>query len=419
MDTGDKIQDRYELASLLGRGGMAEVWRARDNRLNRFVAVKLLGPGLAGEPNNLVRFFREAQSVAGISHPNVVTVLDFGEHGARPYLVMEYAPGGSLADVTGTPMDPDRARDVVAKIAAGAGAAHARGIVHRDIKPANVLLDQHGNPKLADFGIAAAAGGERLTATGTTVGSPHYISPEQAAGSIATPASDVYSLGVVLYELLTGHRPFEDEGVMAVLVAHVEREPPAPSTHVIGLDPALEALVMRCLSKEPAERFAAGDELSAALSGGAPETAVMGTEIPDKTLVATGAVPAHTAPRPPATSPEAPPHHRSRGARVALLVSGLLVLLLGGAILAAALLGSSPDEGNGSGEDRGPRSGTEQEVPGGTGGGGEPAAPPGNGDTDEEPTPDESPGGGVPSPDVEPTTEPSPDTTDIAPSPGG
>ncbi|HEX2050690.1 MAG TPA: serine/threonine-protein kinase [Actinomycetota bacterium] len=275
MGPGDVVHDRYRLRAPIGRGGMAQVWRADDERLQRPVAIKFLSPHVAQEPDNLVRFFSEAQSVARITHPGVVTVLDFGQHDDRPFLVMEYLPGGSLADVA-TPVDVGRACAIVARVAAAAGAAHAAGIVHRDVKPANVLLDDTGTPKLADFGIASARGHERLTATGTAVGSPHYVSPEQAMDVGTSPASDVYALGVVLYELVTGTRPFDGDSIAAIVVGHVEREPRRPGELVDGLDPTIEAVILRCLEKSPEDRYATGTELATALDAVTPATARAG-----------------------------------------------------------------------------------------------------------------------------------------------
>ncbi|MDQ4124527.1 MAG: protein kinase, partial [Actinomycetota bacterium] len=165
MKAGERVQDRYELIEPLGRGGMAEVWLARDARLERDVAIKFMAANLCHDPEFLVRFFSEAQAVARISHPNVVSVLDFGDFEDRPYLVMECVPGGALSDLTGEPMLPERAVEIVAAAARGAGAAHLAGLVHRDVKPGNILLDETGEPKLADFGIASSAPSEKLTAT--------------------------------------------------------------------------------------------------------------------------------------------------------------------------------------------------------------------------------------------------------------
>jgi len=265
---GSIIQERYELEARLGHGGMAEVWQALDTRLKRPVAIKVLAPQLTEDPEFLVRFFSEAQAIAKISHPNVVEVLDFGQHDGSPYLVMELVPGGALTDKMGEPVAPAEAFELVAAAARGAGAAHSEAIVHRDLKPANILLDEDGRPKLADFGIAASARSERLTATGAAIGSPHYISPEQASSGEATPASDVYSLGIVLYELVTGRRPFEGDNVTAVAIAQVEQEPPAPSTVAPDLDAAVDAIVLKCLAKDPGERFTDGNELAEILSRG-------------------------------------------------------------------------------------------------------------------------------------------------------
>ena len=265
MNAGDVIQARYELTELLGKGGMAEVWRAVDGNLNRPVAIKFLAPQLSDDPEFLVRFFAEAQAVARISHPGVVQVLDFGDYEDCPYLVMEVVDGGPLSELTGDPMEPDRALALVGAAAVAAGAAHQLGIVHRDIKPANILLDVEGGVKLADFGIAASSRSERLTATGVAIGSPHYISPEQASGAVATPASDVYALGVVLYELLCGVRPFVGDNVTAIAIAHVDQTPAPPSDHIPELGPAVDALVLKALAKDPAERFVDGNELAAAL----------------------------------------------------------------------------------------------------------------------------------------------------------
>lgn len=265
MRENDLIQGRYRLQHPIGKGGMAEVWCAHDERLQRPVAVKLLAPQFHDDAEFLVRFFSEAQSVARLNHSNVVDVLDFGDHEDRPYLVMEYLPGGSLADFTGDPMLPERATEIVAEAARGTGAAHAVGLVHRDIKPANILLTQDGRAKLADFGIASSQTSEKLTATGQAIGSPHYISPEQACGAGCGPPSDVYSLGVVLYELLTGRPPFDADNVTAIAIAHVDKAPPPLRSLVPDLDPAIEGLVMRCLSKDPAHRFLDGSALAAAL----------------------------------------------------------------------------------------------------------------------------------------------------------
>ena len=268
MQPGDRLEARYGLEEPLGDGGMAEVWLARDRRLDRPVAVKFLDPALADDAEYLVRFFTEAQSLARISHPNVVTVLDFGEHGGRPFLVMEYVPGGSLMDITGAPIMPERALEIIGRTAAGVGAAHRLGIVHRDIKPGNILLDGDGNPRLADFGIAWSRSAESMTQTGAALGSPHYISPEQARGASAVPQSDVYSLGVVLYELLTGRKLFDADGMTAIAIAHVENVPTPPGAVVPSIPDGIDDLVMRCLAKSPDDRFPDGEALAVAIGDG-------------------------------------------------------------------------------------------------------------------------------------------------------
>ncbi|MDQ3951982.1 MAG: serine/threonine protein kinase, partial [Actinomycetota bacterium] len=265
MKAADRVQDRYTLIEPLGRGGMAEVWLARDERLERDVAIKFMAANLCHDPEFLVRFFSEAQAVARISHPNVVCVLDFGDFEDRPYLVMECVSGGSLADLTGEPVLPERALEIVAAAARGAGAAHRAGLVHRDVKPANILVDENGEPKLADFGIASSAVSEKLTATGAAIGSPHYISPEQATGRPVTAAADVYSMGAVLYELLTGRPPFEADNVTAIAIAHVEQPPVPPSARVAGLPEHLDSVVLACLAKDPAGRPSDGAALAEAL----------------------------------------------------------------------------------------------------------------------------------------------------------
>lgn len=266
VHSGELIHDRYRLEETLGSGGMAEVWRAVDERLERSVAIKFPAANLVDDPEFMVRFFSEAQAVARLSHPNVVHVLDFGEHDGQSYLVMEYAPGGSLKElIEEGPVDAARACELIREAALAAGAAHSEGIVHRDIKPGNILVDEQGHVKLADFGIASTAVAERLTATGAAIGSPHYVSPEQTRGDTATPRSDVYALGVVLYEMLTGVRPIDADSIAAIAIAHVEKQPHPPTAHVPELDPEISALVMRCLRKEPGERFPDGNELAAAL----------------------------------------------------------------------------------------------------------------------------------------------------------
>src|SRR5882757_6940203 len=218
------IGGRYRLDDVLGRGGMSEVWLAEDLELGRLVAIKLLAP----DADN-ARFEREARAVASLAHPNITQLYDYGEDGGRPYIVLEYVPGGTLEERlrSGSTLSDDETFGIAAGIAAGLAHAHARGVVHRDLKPANVLFDEEGRPKLADFGIARMAAGEgTLTEAGTVLGTAAYISPEQAAGEPASAASDVYSFGVMLYRMLTGRLPFESNNPMELVALHRDAEPP-------------------------------------------------------------------------------------------------------------------------------------------------------------------------------------------------
>jgi WD40 repeat protein/tRNA A-37 threonylcarbamoyl transferase component Bud32 len=260
----------FDLLEPLGEGGMGVVWKARQVKLNRLVALKMvLGDHRAGS-KDLIRFLAEAEAVAAVKHPHVVQVYDYGEANGRPFLAMEYLSGGSLSDRLKRSglHDPKAAAELVATLAGAVHAAHDLGIVHRDLKPGNVLYDEHGQPKVTDFGLAKRAGGSDLTATQAVMGTPAYMAPEQARGDtkFVGPQADVYSLGVILYEFLTGSRPFEAPDQLALLRKVAEDEPERPSKKAPGLPRDLELICLKSLAKDPAERYPTAGALAKDLS---------------------------------------------------------------------------------------------------------------------------------------------------------
>lgn len=264
------LPDRYANPEQIGRGGMGEIFRATDTALGRAVAIKVLDDRYAQDFSVRERFTREALAVARLSgNPNIVTIYDVGEQGDRPFIVMEYLAGGSLEQRLRDEgvQQPAQALAWLEQAANALDAAHRNGIVHRDVKPANLLLDVHGRVHVADFGIASAAGMQSLTQTGTVLGTASYLSPEQASGETTSAASDLYSLGVVAFELLTGRRPFEGETIAEEAAAHVNAEVPSVQTFNRRLPRELDAVFARALSKEPRRRFASGAEFVAALRG--------------------------------------------------------------------------------------------------------------------------------------------------------
>ena len=307
---------------------MGEIFHATDETLGRAVAIKVLDERHAEDQAIRERFTREALSAARLSgRPNVVTIFDVGESGGRPFIVMEYLSGGSLDDRVQTgPTAPGQALDWLEQAAAALDAAHAEGVVHRDVKPANLLLDGADNVHVADFGIASAAGMDSLTKTGTVIGTAAYLSPEQAQGSRATPASDRYALGVLAWELLTGRRPFGGDTPAAEAAAHVHADVPLIASQHDGLPEKLDAVFGRALAKDPAARYPSAAEFVAALRdavhAGSPRTEVLATT-------------PRSAPR-----RATPPAARTR---IPLVVG--LIALLGLGIVAAALIASTRDDG--------------------------------------------------------------------------
>ena len=257
---------RYRIVSPLGSGGMADVYLAEDERLGRLVAVKVLKARLAADDEFLERFRIEAQAAASLNHPGIVAVYDRGSADGATYIAMEYVRGESLKQKLRRDgaLPPDEAVTIALAVLSALGAAHARAIVHRDATSYNVMLDEGGRVVVTDFGIARM-GESALTRTGAMMGTSSYLSPEQAQGRPADERSDLYSLGVVLYEMLTGRVPFRGESDVAVAVQHVSAAPPNPRTLAPGVSEALACVVMRALSKDPGDRYQTAEDFAAAL----------------------------------------------------------------------------------------------------------------------------------------------------------
>ena len=260
----------YQLIETLGEGGMGVVYKARQVKLNRVVALKMILGGHRAGPKDLIRFLAEAEAVAAVRHPHVVQVFEFGDADGRPFLALEYLPGGSLADRLrrGGRLSPVEAAGLVGKLAAAVQAAHELGIVHRDLKPSNVLFDAAGEPKVVDFGLAKRAGGGDLTATQAVMGTPAYMAPEQAKGDtkFVGPQADVYALGVILYECLTGTRPHSADDRLVLLRKVAEDDPVPPRRRDPGLPRDLDLVCLKCLAKDPGDRYATAEAVAADLA---------------------------------------------------------------------------------------------------------------------------------------------------------
>ena len=351
MPEGQVLAGRYELGGVLGRGGMAEVRAGWDLRLGRAVAVKTLLPDLAEQPAVRRSFEGEARAAARLAHPHAVAVFDVGEEGGVPFLVMEQVNGPTLEqEVAGGRLDAGRVRRLGQELLAALGAAHAAGLVHRDVKPANVLMAPDGSAKVADFGIAKAVTAEGatasqtdLTATGQVLGTVAYMAPERLAGQPATVQTDLYSVGVVLYEALSGTRPFAAATPIAMVHAIDQGRPPSLRECCPGVDPALIAVIERAMAKDPEGRFASAAEMSAALQARTEPPARVADA--DRTVMVDHGTAIFDAPptsEPPASpvsavrrSRNTPPGPRPRRRLLALLAAAglalaLLIVVVGG-----------------------------------------------------------------------------------------
>ena len=261
---GSIVDKRYRVLRRLGSGGMADVWLAEDTHLQRQVALKVLHSRYLQDQQFVERFQREAEHAAGLQHPNIVAVFDRGQDAGVNYIAMRYVEGPTLKELIERGLTPEQGVALVRQVLEGARFAHRNGIVHRDLKPQNVIVDEEGKAVVTDFGIARA-GVSEITQTGSVMGTPQYLSPEQAQGFEVTPVSDLYSIGVILYEALTGRVPFEGESAVAVAMKQVSETPQRPSSINPQVSPALDAVVMRALEKEPGQRFQSADAFIAAL----------------------------------------------------------------------------------------------------------------------------------------------------------
>jgi len=314
---GSIVDKRYRVLRRLGSGGMADVWLAEDTHLQRQVALKVLHARYLQDPQFVERFQREAEHAAGLQHPNIVAVFDRGQEDGVNYIAMRYVEGPTLKQLIERGLTPDQAAALVRQVLEGARFAHRNGIVHRDLKPQNVIVDEEGKAVVTDFGIARA-GVSEITQTGSVMGTPQYLSPEQAQGFEVTPVSDLYSIGVILYEALSGRVPFEGESAVAVAMKQVSEVPQRPSSINPQVWPALDAVVMRALEKDPGQRFQSADAFIAALDQAMKEPRVgQGTA-------------AFAAP-PPVVEEVAPVEDRERNWWLwALLVAAILIGLLVG-----------------------------------------------------------------------------------------
>jgi serine/threonine-protein kinase len=353
---GQVFSNRYRIEREIAHGGMAEVYLARDESLDRLVALKALFPEFAREPSFVERFRREAQAAANLNHPNIVAIYDWGQEDGTYFIVMEYVEGRSLRDLLNSQgaLDPNQAADITAEIASALAFAHRSGVVHRDVKPGNVLLTQSGTVKVTDFGIARAGTSEGLTQTGSVMGTATYFSPEQAQGLAVDGRSDVYSVGIVLYEMVCGVAPFTAESPVSVAYKHVREEPVPPTHRNPDCPPALEQIIMSALAKDPEHRYQSADDLRADLLrfrrgrplAAAPITAMV-AEVPTGPMVAAGAaayaasatIASPRVPAEPTAVYDRQPRRTRHPATFTVLTLLVLALVVGGILIAAVMLG--------------------------------------------------------------------------------
>ncbi|MFT3864788.1 MAG: PASTA domain-containing protein [Solirubrobacterales bacterium] len=325
VEVGSVVDGRYRVVAKIGGGGMADVWLAQDDHLQRRIALKVLHRRFAQDREFVMRFQREAEAAAGLQHPNIVAVFDRGEWEGTYYIAMQYVEGPTLKQLIDSGITVEQGVAVIRQVLQAAGYAHRQGIVHRDLKPQNVIVDPEGKAVVTDFGIARA-GVSEITQTGSVMGTPHYLSPEQAQGFEVTAVSDLYSIGVMLYEALTGRVPFEGESAVAVAMKQVSQMPQRPSSIQPRVSPALDAVVMRALEKDPGQRFQSADAFIAALDQAMREPGGAG-----RGTTSFAALPPVVAPEG-EEDPEAAKKRRRNwwiiGALVAILLGALLGILL-------------------------------------------------------------------------------------------
>ena len=360
---GELLSDRYEIEDRLGSGGMSSVFRATDTILERTVAVKILAEHLSDDERFVARFRREALAVAKLVHPNIVQVYDTGIEGDRHFIVMEYVKGKSGAQLlqSNGRLDIESAVEIAVQACAGLDYAHRHGIIHRDVKPGNLMI--LGGPagggsdmtvKLADFGIARAEAQSRITQVGSVVGTAAYLAPEQARGDEATPSSDVYSLGVVLYQFLTGRLPYEGASLAELAVRQQSEQPLPPSSYSDDVPQSVDDAVLVALESDSAARFAAAGELADALRTGVSATGATRVLASDDPTAATRHMPRTQTTRPPRRKPRPsprqpgpPPRRRSGSRNVARNLLGLIALLLLAGTVALFVVLATGDTGGG------------------------------------------------------------------------